>query len=578
MTLKYLNFGGLKLPIEDYAISGNGIVGIKETGKTYTATWIAERMVDAGIPFIAFDPIGRWRFLKVAGKGQGYPVVVAGGKHGDLPLTPHSAPEIVRAAMRENVSLVIDLFDKRLSKADWRRIVTECTRLLLYENEEHGLRHIFYEEAPEFVPQKILPGYGEVYAEIEKLGRMGGNSGLGYTLIGQRAEEINKAILEICSNLFLHRQVGRNSLTAIEKWLRMIDSQTAQAITKELFTLPNGQCLVWAYGVEGAKHVTIPEKQSLHPNRRDLIKASAEAANYTVRDVSGFVSQLSTALEKHLTEAKENDPTQLKARIRELERQLKAAPVQAPAQQIPIIKDEQIARLESLLNGILQARNAHLESIKQLANELQGAVGNNTSEVWEAMRPIADALNNRHAWRVTPLPLAPQSVSLLAKVSVPSSHSAPSKLPRAERRILAVLAQYPQGRTKTQVAVITGYAVSGGGFNNALGALRTGQYINSNGDFLTITEAGLEALGHWQPLPLGRELLSHWLRELPKAERSILQALGDAYPQSLTKTQIADIAGYEVSGGGFNNALGRLRTLELITGKEQIKASDALFE
>lgn len=576
MKLKHLNFHGLKLPIEDYAISGNGIVGIKETGKTYTATWIAERMMDAGIPFIAFDPIGRWRFLKVAGQGQGYPVVVAGGKYGDLPLTPQSAPEIVRAAMRENVPLVIDLFDKRLTKADWRRIVTECTRLLLYENEDYGLRHIFYEEAPEFVPQKINPGYGEVYAEIEKLGRMGGNSGLGYTLIGQRAEEINKAILEICSNLFLHRQVGRNSLTAIEKWLRMIDSESSQAITKELFTLPNGQCLVWAYGVPGAKRVTVPQKQSLHPNRRDLIKASAEAANYTVRDVSGFVSQMSTTLEKHLTEAKENDPAQLKARLRELERQLKIQPAPAPAAPVEIIKDEHIAALNKALEEFVAQRARLLAQLEIALTEFNASNQIFNAQMLEAVRPIAEALNNRKAWHVSPVVIRRESAP--APLAVVKSGTLSTKLPKAESRILAVLAQYPQGRTKTQVAVIADYAVSGGGFNNALGALRTAGYITSTGDYLTITDAGLQALGHWQPLPLGRELLNHWMRELSKAERSILQALSEVWPQSLTKEQIANNAGYEVSGGGFNNALGRLRTLELITGKDQIKASDSLFE
>jgi hypothetical protein len=42
------------------------------------------------------------------------------------------------------------------------------------------------------------------------------------------------------------------------------------------------------------------------------------------------------------------------------------------------------------------------------------------------------------------------------------------KLPAGERRILTALAQYPQGRSKAQVAVLAGYALNGGGFNNYL--------------------------------------------------------------------------------------------------------------
>lgn len=81
----------------EYASQGNAILGIRKSGKSYTATYIAERLMDDGIPFVAFDPIGIWRNLKVGNKGAGYPVVVA-GDNGDLPLTSQGAPDIVRAA------------------------------------------------------------------------------------------------------------------------------------------------------------------------------------------------------------------------------------------------------------------------------------------------------------------------------------------------------------------------------------------------------------------------------------------------------------------------------------------------
>jgi hypothetical protein len=54
-----------------------------------------------------------------------------------------------------------------------------------------------------------------------------------------------------------------------------------------------------------------------------------------------------------------------------------------------------------------------------------------------------------------------------------------------------------------QVAVLTGYAVSGGGFNNYLGGLRSSGFIAGGREQLRITEAGLVALGSWDPLPVG---------------------------------------------------------------------------
>src|SRR5258706_8134342 len=104
----------------DYAIRGNAVLGIKDSGKTYSATYFAERLMDAGIPIIAFDPIGVWRWLQVGREGHaGYPVVVA-GDGGDLPLTADNAVDIVQAAMQENISLVLDLYSMSLSKAQWR--------------------------------------------------------------------------------------------------------------------------------------------------------------------------------------------------------------------------------------------------------------------------------------------------------------------------------------------------------------------------------------------------------------------------------------------------------------------------
>jgi len=47
---------------------------------------------------------------------------------------------------------------------------------------------------------------------------------------------------------------------------------------------------------------------------------------------------------------------------------------------------------------------------------------------------------------------------------------------------------------------------AGGGFNNYLGALRSGGMIEGDGDRLMISEAGIQALGSWEPLQAGAAL------------------------------------------------------------------------
>jgi hypothetical protein len=154
----------------------------------------------------------------------------------------------------------------------------------------------------------------------------------------------------------------------------------------------------------------------------------------------------------------------------------------------------------------------------------------------------------------------------------------PLKLAAGERRILTALAQYPQGRSKVQVAVLTGYTATGGGFNNYLGALRSRGLMEGEGDRLTITEAGIQVLGSWEALPTGTGLIDYWRGRLGKAERLILETLARVYPAGLDKEEVAAQAGYEAKGGGFNNALGRLRTLELVQGRAELKASENLFD
>src|SRR5687767_1587624 len=192
MSKKMLQLSSsFSIPAIDYAGQGNAILGIRDGGKTYTAMKAAEELLEAGIPIIAYDPVGVWKNLKVGtGSHKGYPIVVAGGKGSDILLTANNAVDIVRAAMEENISLVIDLYSPELiNKSTWIKIVQETVDLLMYKNNDHGMRHIFLEEAAEFIPQRLQPQHSKVYASLERIARMGRNARLGLTIINQRAEE-----------------------------------------------------------------------------------------------------------------------------------------------------------------------------------------------------------------------------------------------------------------------------------------------------------------------------------------------------------------------------------------------------
>lgn len=578
------------MPITQFASEGNALLGIRDSGKSYSATYLAEQLYAANIPFVAFDPSGVWKFLRVPGKGAGLPIVVAGGKVPDLPLTPQSAPEIVRAAMRANVSLVLDLYDIHMSKADWGRIVESCVRVLLYENGEHGLRHVFIEEAAEFCPQVIGKGKEGVYAEVEKLARIGGNALLGYTLINQRAEQVNKAVLELCDCLFLHRQKGKNSLNSLSKWLEYSQGGDTKEIIKGLPTLPSGQCWVWPAGAEHATHVQMPQKNTFHPDRRALI-ANPAAANVQRIDATKFVSELKESLEKYLEEAKANDPAELKKRIRELEKQ-----VARQEQVAPSSKDVIDAEQRGFERGRESIELAAAHNTRRAASFMRTAIGTlskvadeldaETEEASAAAKQI-DARPENPQRRVEPgvraarLPKSTPTVARARQIDgrAPSRpNGAGADLGAAARKILAVLSQFPDGCTAGKLTLLTGYKYSGS-FQNALSELRTaGLLVGANTEIMQITDAGL-ARGPFPELPTGRDLAAYWIAHpsFGKCAREVLRQLVDA-PRGMTAQQLCDATGYGYSGS-FQNALSELRTAGVLVGKntEVMRASEDLF-
>lgn len=557
MTFK---FGQLSIDPAELGSQGNAILGIRDSGKSYTATELAEKLFEAGIPFVAFDPIGIWRFMKVPGKGKGYPVVVAGGKHPDLPLTVAGAPGILRAAMNNGVSLVIDLFDINLSKADWKRIVTSCLRVLLHENQ--SLRHVFIEEAAEFAPQRVGPDQGQVYAEVEKLARMGGNSRLGYTLINQRAEEVNKAVLELCDNLFLHRQKGRNSLTALSKWLDIGAVKDHKAIIESLSTLPTGECWAWLAGTEAPIRVKVPAKNSFHPDRRTMRGAIDVKVKASV-DVAQFVSHMRESLGKIEEEANANDPTELRRQVAELKRQLNAPRDLVVDSELLMAKYQE--GYNEAVDQVAEKVLAEVRSLYVAAEALLKSVGEAIDRIkaGKTKTPAPQMIRFKAAHTNTGASIPPNNYA----DTVPSlkTNGAASKLSKAARSILSVLAQHPEGCASGKLTLLTGYSYSGS-FQNALSELRTNGCIEGeNKDVMRITAEG-RSYGPFPALPRGAALVEYWANNprFSKAARQILSHLTDG--DSRTADQLCNLTGYSYSGS-FQNALSELRTAGVIEGR-----------
>lgn len=534
-----IHIGSSKVPIIDYAVGAAAILGIRDSGKTVTAKGIVEQLLDHNIPVIIFDAVGKWRWLKHAAPGgKSYKVVVTGGRSPDLPLTPESVAEIVRSAVKERIPLVIDFYDRNLSKSDWKRIVKTAIRIIHYENEG-GPIHIVLEEAAEFVPQRIIDG--DVYAEIEKVVRMGGNASVGITLINQRSQEVNKAVLEQCTILILGQQVGNKAIEAVGKWVERLDAEIADEVLTTLPHLKAGQAWVWTR--QNPDHPTkeqMPMCRSFHPDRRQASEVKIDGLKSS--DPVDFITRLSEAIPKILEQAKENDPAELRKEISRLKRELHQMEARVETKQVPVLTAEDLEQWKKVTE-------VGWKTIERMGKEL--------------MERLQKFVPNPHY-----IPVRTIRDPIVRTKPVTHENQNGVKLGKAERAILNVVSGYGECTIK-KAALFSGYAMNGGGFRNALSRLRSIGFVEY-GDPMRVTELG-QRNADPVDVPTGNALFEMWMRhpELGHAEREILRVLAST-GLKMTIEEIAAITKsatgepYASNGGGFRNALSKLRGLELV--------------
>lgn len=515
MSTHEIILGDVRIPISDYASQGNAILGIRDSGKTYTATLIAEQLHANDVPFVAFDPIGVWRFLRHPGRGKGIPAIVAGGEHGDIPLEVENVEDIVRAAMVNGTSLILDLFDFNLSKADWRRIVARAVKLLLFENKRHDLRHVIIEEAAEFCPQMVGSEHAVVYAEVEKLARMGGNVRLGLTMINQRAEQLNKAVLELCDCVILHRQKGRRSIEALEKWLSFSGGDS-KAVAKNLPMLEQGTCYVWAGGEEKPVLAKVQAKQTFSPNRRERSEEG------TPIDVSAWLKGFPKAAE-NAHPGKRLIGT-LNAATGEV---TKVPEVPAPEpERIVVFADGSLAKMELLERSFLE----HLRESSRLAGQMETLHRHIREDLARASQ-----ISNQEIRRIVDPP----------KPHVPKARDGEA-LGDGHRKILSALAaRHPLRLTLNQLGTVAIYTPST--MRTYMPRLRELRYVETNSDGISITPAGLDIIGKLgvEKMPSGgAELLDFWTAKLSDGEGKILRVLAKAGARVMDRPTLMERTGY----------------------------------
>lgn len=580
----------LELPI-DAVTETFGILAKKGAGKSNAAVVMAEEMHAAGVPWVAIDPKGDWWGLRAAGDGQGpgLPIVVFGGRHGDVPLEPTAGALLADLVIEQRLTCVLDVSE--FTKADVRRFLLAFADRLYRQADDDPI-HLFLEEAHEYLPQQVRGDDAHLVNAWQRIVKQGRFKGLGCTLVTQRSAALNKDVLTQVDTLIVLRTTSPQDRAAVKAWVDVhADSHDMLAT---LPSLESGEAWVWSPEFLGTLTRIRFRRRSTFDSGATPKVGQKRRTPATLADVdlAAIKEQMAATIEK----AKADDPKHLRARIRELESQVIAlrhlvddfreAPAPEPVVElvhVPAVTAEALEEYSTVGGQLLTLLSDIEGRLTELANQTpqEGKQGQPTT------RPSA------------PRATSASSTTGRAPVARPSTIQKPSpghqrdtrpatdpgEAPSpARRRILTTLVQLESinvtAPPKNQVALFAGVSPKSSGYANNLGALRSAGLIDYPGPGLVaITDTG-RAHADDVDVPLSDDELHDQVRTiLTPARWRILEPLLGVYPDAMDKGELAEHIGVSSRSSGYANNLGALRSLGLIDypGVGLVAATTMLF-
>lgn len=529
------------------------ILARRGAGKTHTAVVLVEEMLRLGLLTVIIDPTDVWWGLRTSrdGKKKGYPIIVFGGPHGDIPLTEDMGDQLARLVIDQHVAMILSL--KHLRKIKQIRFMTRFAETLYHDNKLPV--HLVIDEADVFAPQRPEKGKGaeDCLGRVEDLVRRGRASGIGVTLVSQRSAVLNKNVLSQTEVLITLQTTAPQDKAAIDAWVKENgDEEQRYELMQTIAKLPKGEAWIWSpQWLECFERVHIRQRRTFDSSATPKVGVRRRDPK---RRALPDIDTIRASFEEVIREAEADDPDILRQRIRELETELKSRPTEIETREV--IKTRKVRLLpKSEILRILSMGKKLGKSIDNLTGELVSSHGD-VSMSYSVKTPEAK-----------PTPVIPIS---RAKPEEPSNTDGIGK---AHKAILTVLHTYGP-RSKIQLAFLAGYSHKGGAFNNPISNLRTRGWIEGRGN-ISLTAEGASYGAHYATssnLPTGKALLNHWLgvKGFGKAHRAILTEVASMWPGGITKHLLAELTSYSHTGGAFNNPLSRLRSLKLIEGSDSI--------
>lgn len=534
-------------------------------GKTNAAVVIAEDILQAGHQIVVIDPKGDWWGLRSSadGKRAGYPVTVLGGEHGDVPLEPSAGLIVADLVVDQPVSVVLDVSE--FSNAQRGRFVADfADRFYRHKSHRPDPVLLILEEADEVCPQRVFGEQAKMVGAIERIVKRGRFKGIGTLMITQRSASLNKDILTQTEVLIVMQTTGPQDIKAIDAWIEHHPDQKKRAqLLAEVGTLKQGEAFLWSPSwLDEFTRFRFRMRNTFDAGRTPRVGERRVAPKVLAFvDLDLLREQMAATIER----AKADDPVELRRRILELEKALKAKPTAEPQQrvEVPVLTEKQHDTLKGVMGSLDRLAHLIAGDVTATFHQVESLIRKELAPALARVAAPAEGVPSLTAGRrgmPTPTVVVPVNAGAIKRPETGGEK------PDGLRRMLIALAQRPTGLTTKQLGIRAQLAAGSGTFSKYLAVCRKEGWVDGS-PIVKITEAGVIALGPYHPLPTGRDLLAYWSQELGAGSARMLAALAAAYPKSLRAIDLAEQAGLAFGSGTFSAYLGKLRALELVTGR-----------
>lgn len=563
----------LSLP-NDLAGRRSAIFGISGSGKSNTATVCVEGLIANGEQVVMIDPKGEgWGLLsRLDGTPSDIDVVVFGEPHGHVEsINETHGPHLADFVVESGRSVVLSLLGFESDQSERRFVATFLRQLYRRKSRQPQPTRtcVVLEEAHLFVPESPRGDAAELAGAVQRLVRQGRSQGIGVILVDQRPQDVAKRVITQCETVICHQLVHKLDRAALREWVRGYDrDDQGETFIESLASLKPGEAWVWSPGWLGIfDRAQIRRRWTFDSGASPDGAAAAVKVSRATVDLDALRDQLGELVEA----AKANDPAMLKRRIAELEKQL--------AQQAPQVDEQAIER------AVASRDHQWIQLIRENVAHMKKKMGEAVDELRHKVSLLPDGFYlGDHA------PLPPANRRSNIPDDIQPNYSAPAKPARttntktplksgssdltpSEQAVLNAAAAFPNGATRSRIAIYGGRSPKSSSFKASFPGLEAKGLLERVGDNYRATDAG-RAIAQEQPAVT----LADWLGKLKPSEAKVLQCIVDAYPGVMTRAEVSQRTGQSDSSSSFKAAFPALRALELITGNREYRAADALME